>query len=332
VIGNSSCLFIYFFTKLDITNLIEVLSHVSFKWIAAGVFFYWVQIVLKAIRFKYILGIENRFIGRTIGVQGGHAILNNILPGGLGEVSILYLFKKVMNINYSKSVSSLFTLRTIDFVLSAMLFALLFLFKSKIVCFSTMLWTIMECLIGISVILLVFTGIFVYSDKFFKKYSESAFINKFNILNRLNNFLIAMRIHLSGFIAFDSILVLSFLTLLIFLVTYFVLVAAAKTLNSGLLFPEIFFVFLMLWPITVLPIKGILNIGSHELGWVVPLMIIGHSNSTAVLIAFGTHTILLLNVLVTAVALLVIYKRDILQWLGNRSTERCEAFCGSDEQ
>jgi len=310
----------------------EVLRNASSKWIIAGVSFYWVQIMLKAIRFKYILGIENRFFGRTIGIQGGHAILNNILPAGLGEVSILYLFKKVMNINYSKSVSSLFTLRTIDFALSAILFALLFLFKSKIVCFSTMLWTIMECLIGISVILLVFAGFFVYSDKFFKKISESAFINKFNILSRLNKFLIAMRIHLSEFIAFDSILVLSFLTLLIWLVTYFVLVAAAKTLNSGLLFSDIFFVFLMLWPITVLPIKGILNIGSHELGWVVPLMIIGHSKATAVLVAFGTHTIFLFNVILTAIALIIIYNRDILRWFCDRSAYKFVVAGGAEDK
>ena len=46
------------------------------------------------------------------------------------------------------------------------------------------------------------------------------------------------------------------------------------------------------------------------LGWVVALSLLGYSQSFGSLVAFGTHVVLTFNVLVLAIAMLIVYGKD----------------------
>jgi uncharacterized membrane protein YbhN (UPF0104 family) len=50
-------------------------------------------------------------------------------------------------------------------------------------------------------------------------------------------------------------------------------------------------------PLTLLPLQGFANIGTHEIGWASVLIAFGYPYKTALAIAVGSHFVLLVSVL-----------------------------------
>ena len=78
---------------------------------------------------------------------------------------------------------------------------------------------------------------------------------------------------------------------------------------------EMLLLFLMVGAINVLPIRGVGNLGTHELAWVVPLSLLGYSRSSAILMAFGTHAIVFINLLAVVILMLFFYRGNFVAWL-----------------
>jgi len=311
-----SCgLFAYFLHKLDVQAFLSTLGEISFLWIFIGLFLFLTQIVLKAYRLKYVLHIEDRFIKNTIGINGVYTLLKNILPAGLGEVSIFYLLKKGIKIDYSRSVGAFFLFNTIDFLISALVLLGIFLFKGDSEILLPAISTIIKALLGISAALVMAIYFVIYNRWLFEKMSQLVFINSTKVGRKIFYFLVNMRDYSAVFISFGSVSVLAFFSIILWIVLFFLFVSACGAVHAGLNYWEICVVFIMLWPINALPIKGVLNLGSHQVGWVLPLTLMGYSTTCATLIAFGTHAIALINLAVTALILLVFYHRSLAGWI-----------------
>ena len=52
-------------------------------------------------------------------------------------------------------------------------------------------------------------------------------------------------------------------------------------------------------PLTLLPLQGFANIGTHEVGWTSVLVAFNYPYETALAIAAGSHFVLLLSVLIS---------------------------------
>ncbi len=63
-------------------------------------------------------------------------------------------------------------------------------------------------------------------------------------------------------------------------------------------FYHIAIISIVMIPLTLLPLQGFANIGTHEVGWTSVLVAFDYPYKTALAIAAGSHFVLLLSVLV----------------------------------
>ncbi|MEW6139812.1 MAG: hypothetical protein AB1733_16440 [Thermodesulfobacteriota bacterium] len=74
----------------------------------------------------------------------------------------------------------------------------------------------------------------------------------------------------------------------------FFFLATVYALNFELTVGEVMFIYVALIPFSLLPIRGIANIGNHEATWFLVLKLLGTPNADAAALAFGSHVLLLL--------------------------------------
>jgi len=121
-----SFLFTFFLLSLLLTqvNLGEVyimLSRIQLFWLAAGFLFYFTGYLMRALRFRILLkGKVGE--GKLLTIVCVHYLVNNILPARTGELSYIYLVKKLENISVSEGLSTLTIARFFDFMSITFLF------------------------------------------------------------------------------------------------------------------------------------------------------------------------------------------------------------------
>jgi uncharacterized membrane protein YbhN (UPF0104 family) len=64
-------------------------------------------------------------------------------------------------------------------------------------------------------------------------------------------------------------------------------------------FYHIAIISMVMIPLTLLPLQGFANLGTHEIGWTSVLVAFDYPYKTALAIAAGSHFVLLLSVLVS---------------------------------
>jgi uncharacterized membrane protein YbhN (UPF0104 family) len=304
----SAALVIYFLSKLDFKEFTSTLKNSSIPWIFAGQLFFMLQILVRVIRFKYLLGTVPQLQWKMYGLQSTYSILKYLLPGVLGEASILVLFKKFLKIEYSRSSNALFIIRVLDFMLSALLFIVGFsFFFRNYLTGSPLVQYVMGGLIAITIVCLAVI-IFIYTrPTLISRLMALRVFNRTRLGGKIRQFILEFLDHFKASLSIKTIAYLTGLSLLVRLFLYLFFVASVQAIRADLGYLEVLFIYLLIWPINVLPIRGPGNLGTHELGWVVALSLLGYGQSYAALIAFGTHTIFVLTLLVILLYLLAVY-------------------------
>jgi hypothetical protein len=65
-------------------------------------------------------------------------------------------------------------------------------------------------------------------------------------------------------------------------------------------FYHIAIISMVMIPLTLLPLQGFANIGTHEIGWTSVLVAFNYPYKTALAIAAGSHFVLLISVLISS--------------------------------
>jgi len=247
-----------------------------------------------------------------------------MLPGFVGEVSIVYLFKKALKIDYSNSSQALLVVRIVDFVLFSLVFLFTFLFIFRdFISNSSLVRNIIGSLIVLVLICLCFAIFMVVGRKIIYKFLELRFFRENPWGRRTKRFTANFLSQFKASLSLKSVAWLSTLSLLLWFFLYLFFVASVRAIGVDLSYLEIFFIFLILWPINILPVRGPGNLGTHELGWVAALTLLGHTRASASLIAFGTHTVFILCLFVIFLLLLAVYGKKtflmIIDWSRNQA-------------
>ena len=90
----------------------------------------------------------------------------------------------------------------------------------------------------------------------------------------------------------------AFLSFSIWLMIYSNFYCLARVVGADLSFIEVVAVSAVLIPLTMIPVQGVANFGAHEIGWVLSLTLFGYDKTSAIEVAFMTHVLLLMHVLV----------------------------------
>ncbi len=95
---------------------------------------------------------------------------------------------------------------------------------------------------------------------------------------------------------------IALLTAAIWFCLYLNFYSAAQGMSLPISFYHVVIISIVMIPLTLLPLQGFANIGTHEIGWVSVLVAFQYPYETALAIAAGSHFVLLLSVLVSGAA------------------------------
>jgi uncharacterized membrane protein YbhN (UPF0104 family) len=221
------------------------------------------------------------------------------MPAKTGDVTYIFIAKDRLDLSLTEGTATLFAARFYDFaVVAAFLIVLLPLSKNEIPD-----WIFLPAIIFCTVILLGTLGILA-----FLKFSPPP-LESFSLLNETQKqasgvqkiraawkkFIIGLR-EIQSHGAHGKV---ALITAGIWLCVYSNFYFATKSMGLPVAFYHIAIISMVMIPLTLLPLQGFANIGTHEVGWTSVLVAFNYPYKTALAIAAGSHFVLLLSVLVS---------------------------------
>jgi uncharacterized protein (TIRG00374 family) len=224
-----------------------------------------------------------------------HNMVNNILPARTGELSYIYLLKKLHNKKTGEGIATLFVARVFDFISISLLFlvsAFMMHELPKMIIKSVWVIALFLGLIAIFLIALLFFGkpflnlvkTFFERFKWNKKHFADYLLRKGE--ETVESF---EKIKMSGKIMIIALILNSFgIWLFLYSLNYILVRAMGINLSYfEVVFASTFAVFT-----TILPIQGIGGFGTLESGWTVGFIAVGVTKEVAISSGFGFHIIL----------------------------------------
>ena len=218
-----------------------------------------------------------------------------LLPAKSGELSYPLLLNRRLQVSLVESTATLITARFFDFATIALFLPLVL----------AALWERLPT--GMIVASLIFCGLVyvaVGGLLWFLRHrepGEEPTYHEQEARHRwLGRLILAQRNLVKGLRLIDQrgqYLRLVFLTTGIWLCVYANFYFIVLSMGYRLSYFEVIVVSIIMVPLTLLPIQGIANLGTHEAGWVAALALFGEPPEIALAIAVGSHTILLVFVL-----------------------------------
>ena len=281
--------------NLDWSQVYDTFTHLNWGYLALAFLVFLINYALRTLRFQTLIYTQRLPFRRLMGVTSLYGTLLYLMPAKSGELSFPLLLKQRMDVSLVESTATLITARFFDFATIA-----LFLPVVLVVFWADLPgWMIIASVIFCGLVYL--TGLVTIwflrtrlSDAVPARPGEDGGHRWIARLTR------AWRNLLKGLQLIDQrgqYWRLLLLTTGIWLCVYTNFYLIVLSMGYRLSYFEIIVVSIIMVPLTLLPIQGIANLGTHEAGWVGALALFGESQETSLAIAVGSHTILLVFVL-----------------------------------
>ncbi|MDD4254483.1 MAG: lysylphosphatidylglycerol synthase transmembrane domain-containing protein [Methanofollis sp.] len=281
------------FSQIDLSDIVTTIANIDPLYLVAGFFLYTSSYFFRALRFHILL---NREVGlRTLfRIVCVHNMVNGILPARTGELSYIYLLKKVDGRNVGEGVSTLTIARIFDFIAITICFLISFIIIGEIS--STLVQT--AWMVGVFMIAMVLSLFFLLHSGRKFIYAIHILFNKCHLVKwRFGDCILKCgeeavesleKIKETGnnqyiFIFLVSCGIWVSLYLLIFLLV------SGMEIHIGfflVLFASTFAIIS-----TVLPIQGIGGFGTVEGAWSVGFILVGLPNEVAINSGFVYHIV-----------------------------------------
>lgn len=279
----------YVLYKLNWTAIKTTITELHWGWLVLALFVFALNYVFRTLRFQVLLEAENASFIQFFSVTSLYGMYNYLLPAKSGEVTFVALAKSRLSIPLIDGISSLFAVRYFDFATIA-LFLPLVLFTN----FKTLpSWLIYASLIYIGGVLILSIIIYFFLQKPFVPVKKT----RMTWIDRFYRALAKFRKGMSEITSQKKHIPLFFYTILIWLCVYTNTYLIVLSLGYQLSYFHVIVISIIMIPMTLLPIQGFANLGTHEIGWVTAFSIFGQPENTALSIAFSSHIILLFTVL-----------------------------------
>jgi glycosyltransferase 2 family protein len=288
------------FTQISLEDIIQTLRQINPVFLLAGFLLYVGCYLFRTLRFYYLLDEEISF-RELFPIICLHNLINQILPAKTGELSYIYLIKKIHDRTIGEGIATLFLARMFDVISISVLFLVSFIFVLP------SLTTNRGVVYTVIIILGVFIGIlflFLYKARFCLKI-VSAFLSFIHagttktgdfILRKGAETIPVLERARSG--GKYSYLVLFGLSLCIWGALYSFTIVLVTAMNIHLSLPAMIFACSFGFMTAILPVQGIGNFGTFEAGWTAGFLSVGLPAELAISTGFSYHIInLLFNVL-----------------------------------
>jgi len=297
----------YVVAKLDWQAVQKTFSQIDLRWLLAAFGVYLFNYILRSLRFQILLDLEKVPFRHILGITNLYGMYLYLMPAKSGELSYPILLKSRLNVPLPESTATLIAARFIDFATVALFLpAVLISFWDQI-----HPWVRVGALLFVGGVFLFGVGIlwFVRHPASIKVSPSTKIIQGSSVAMRLWRAFTKLVASLHVIDQRKQYGRLWLLTIAIWICVqtnfYFIILSLGESLN----FLQMVVVSIIMVPMTLLPIQGFANLGTHEIGWVAAFALFGYSETTALNIAVSSHIVLLLFVLLLG-SLGVVFLRE----------------------
>jgi hypothetical protein len=278
-------------SQIKIIDIVNTLRSIEPANIAIGLLLYALSYYFRALRF-YLLLDKKIKLKDMFYVVSVHNMANNIIPARAGELSYIYLLKKLHSKTTGEGFATLIIARLLDFVaLTSFFFVSVLFVKNLPVLVMNTLWLVGFFMIFIVVFLL---SIIYYGKKsliFTKK-----ILNKLGLVDR-KIFVFLLKKMEEAVQSIDSIrngnniyqIIIS--TFLLWGLNYFIVYFLLSSMNISLPLQNVVLGATFCLLTTVLPIHGVGGFGTNEGVWTLVFVPLGMPLETAIVSGFSYHII-----------------------------------------
>lgn len=293
----SIALLAYLLLNLDWDILRVAFSDIRWGWLGLALLAYLLNILLRALRFTNLIYSRPMKWLELIPVSALHNILMYLMPAKTGDVTYIFIAKNRLDLSLTEGTATLLAARFYDFSVVALTLAILLPFSRS----EMPDWIFLSAIIFCTLILVGTMGILVFL-KFSKPTLESvnSLTENPKQTSRLQGIRAAWYKFIAGLREIQSHGAhgrVALLTAGIWLSIYSNFYFATKSMGLSVSFYQITIISMVMIPLTLLPLQGFANIGTHEIGWTSVLVAFNYPYQTALAIAAGSHFVLLLSVL-----------------------------------
>lgn len=283
-------------SQVNVADVVTTLASINPLYLIAGFLLYACSYFFRALRFWILLNRELSLkdLFRVVCV---HNMVNSVLPARTGELSYVYLLKKICRRSVGDGVATLVVARMFDIIVIVVFFLLALQFMrdapSALVRFA---WVGGITVVGVITVLtlLLYFGRTLFSGM------ESLF-EKFHVVRwNLGKYLLAKaeetvecldRIKSPGSFKYAQVFLVSCgIWLSLYLLIYLLVIGMGVSVGFlAVLFASTFAIIS-----TVLPIQGIGGFGTTEGAWTIGFMLIGLAKADAISSGFVYHIVVIL--------------------------------------
>ena len=251
---------------------------------------------LRALRFAMLL--DGSTAGRyplLLGITTVHGMFTYLMPMKSGELSYLLLTSRFLNVPVAESTATLITARLLDFVVIAFLLPVALLQLDQ----ALPQWLAHVCTIfGVSVVAAA-AALLLYVRKSTWEISQDPGQRwRDRVAKVLHDTLQCLK-QIDARRQYLLLWLISLSIWLCILMQYYFITAS---LGFEPRFVHMVVISVILIPLTLMPVQGIANIGTHEAAWVIALALFGYDFDAAMTLAVTSHVLVFLMFLVMGLA------------------------------
>ena len=288
----------YVLLNLDWEILREAFSDIHWGWLGMAFLAYLINIFFRAMRFGSLIYSRPVKWIELIPVSALHNILMYLMPAKTGDLTYIFIAKNRLDVSLSEGTATLLAARMYDFSMVALFLAILLpMSKSEMpdwIFRSAALFCLLVLIGTAGILAFLKLGRSSIPPKKQEQLPENSLQKIFmRARSSWNKFIVGLReIQEHGTHGKVAIL-----TAGIWLCVYSNFYFAAQSMGLPITFYHIAIISIVMIPLTLLPLQGFANIGTHEVGWTSVLVAFNYPYDMALAIAAGSHFVLLLSVL-----------------------------------
>lgn len=287
----SAILLVYLLLNLDWEILKTAFSNIRWGWIGLALIAYLVNICLRALRFSNLIYTRRIHWLEIVPVSALHNILMYLLPAKTGDAAYIFLAKNRLDVSMTEGTATLLAARYYDFAVIALVLTFILPFTKN----EMPGWIFQSSILFCALVILGTAFIFAFLR--FGKETQPEPAKNFRA--RLANAWIKFIAGLREIQSHGAHLRTALLTAGIWLCIYLNFYSAAQSMSLPISFHHVVIISIVMIPLTLLPIQGFANIGTHEVGWASVLVAFHYPYETALAVAAGSHFVLLISVVVS---------------------------------
>jgi len=283
---------IFILMTLDWLTLSALLTRIRWGWLMLAFMIYFINLVFRAMRFRILLYSRKAPLRDLLSISALHNMFVYILPAKSGDVFYILLAKQRLDLPLSEGSATLLAARLYDFAIIALLLAIMLPVAGEQVPATILgISAIFSAMVLGGSILLMY---FLRAPWVVLPRPDPVRARLARLIDGWNRLVAGLRLiqRRGGHVP------VALLTLGIWSCLYADYYFMALSLGTPITFLQISTIALVMVPLTLLPLQGFANIGTHEIGWTSVLRVFGYSYQEALSIAVGSHFILLVTILI----------------------------------